>query len=141
MSKHKVSHFEIPTSNMKKSKEFYQKIFDWKLDDMGDMEYRKKVLYKIIENMEYCMATTTDSDDDGMPTEMGGINGGFYKRESKKDGPSFVIETDDIEATAAVIEMEGGKITNPKHEIGKWGFMADFTDPDGNEIGLWEKAK
>ena len=127
MSKHKVSHFEIPTSNMKKSKEFYQKIFDWKLDDMGDMEY--------------CMATTTDSDDDGMPTEMGGINGGFYKRESKKDGPSFVIETDDIEATAAVIEMEGGKITNPKHEIGKWGFMADFTDPDGNEIGLWEKAK
>jgi len=127
MSKHKVTHFEIPTSNMKKSKDFYETVFDWKLEEMGDGGY--------------CMAETTDSDEDGMPAEIGGINGGFYKRESKKDGPSFVIETDDLDATAAEIEMAGGKITTAKHEIGEWGYMADFTDPDGNELGLWEKAK
>jgi len=131
MSKHKVTHFELPTSDQKRATAFYKTVFDWKLKPMGD------------EGVDdgYCMAETTDSDDDGMPVEPGGINGGFYKRESKKDGPSFVIETDDIDATAADIERTGGKITNQKHSIGDWGYMADFTDPDGNEIGLWEKAK
>jgi predicted enzyme related to lactoylglutathione lyase len=28
----------------------------------------------------------------------------------------------------------------PKHSVGEWGFMADFADPDGNVIALWEKA-
>jgi predicted enzyme related to lactoylglutathione lyase len=29
----------------------------------------------------------------------------------------------------------------PKHSIGEWGFMADFADPEGNVITLWEKSK
>ena len=127
MSKNKVAHFEIPSSDMKKSKAFYEAVFDWKLDGMGDGEYG--------------IAMTVASDKDGMPTEPGGINGGFYKRESKSDHPSFVIQTDDIDATVKAIEKAGGKITTPKHPIGEWGFMADFTDPEGNDLGLWEMPK
>ena len=125
MHKNKVVHFEIPASDIKKSKAFYESAFDWKVnaDDEG-----------------YAMAETAETDE-GMSSEVGAINGGFYKRESKKDGPSIVIETDSIDETAAAIEKAGGKITNPKHAIGEWGFMADFTDPDGNSLGLWEKAK
>ena len=126
MSKHKVVHFEIPTADMKKSKSFYESVFDWKIESMDDSEYQ--------------MATTTSSKD-GMPTEMGGINGGFYKRMSKNDGPSIVIETDDLDKTIEAVEKAGGKISTPKHAIGEWGFMADFTDPEGNQIGLWEMAK
>ena len=127
MTKHKVVHFELPTSDQKRAANFYKTVFGWKIESMGEDGY--------------CTIETTDSDDDGMPTEVGGINGGFYKRESKKDGPSVVIETDDLDMTSAEIVAAGGKITNPKHPIGEWGFMADFTDPDGNEVGLWEMAK
>lgn len=127
MGKNKVTHFEIPTSDMRKARAFYESVFDWKLESEKDMDY--------------CMARTVDSDKDGMPAEKGGINGGFYKRTSKTEGPSFVIETDSIDETAKAIEKAGGKITTPKHAIGEWGFMADFTDPEGNELGLWENAK
>ena len=65
MSKNKVVHFEIPATDFKKAKEFYEGIFDWKLELWGD---------------EGAMAYTTKVDKDKNPTEPGGINGGFYKR-------------------------------------------------------------
>ncbi len=124
--KNKVVHFEIPATDFKKAKEFYESIFDWKIELWGD---------------EGAMANTTKADKDGTPTEIGGINGGFYKRKSKNDHPSIVVQTDSIDETVKKIEASGGKITTPKHAIGEWGFMADFTDLEGNDIGLWEQPK
>ncbi len=126
MSKHKVVHFEIPASDFKKAKDFYSTVFGWKMDMWGD---------------EYLMATTTEVDKNQTPTEPGGINGGFYKRPSKSAQPSIVVETDSIEKTLQAAEKAGGKATRKKSPIGDMGFMAEFTDPDGNEISLWENAK
>lgn len=126
MSKNKVTHFEIPASNLKKAKEFYENIFDWKIEMWGE---------------EGAMIFTTEIDKEQNPTKPGGINGGFYKRESKKQQPSFVIETDSIEQTLKKIEKAGGKVLTARHPIGEWGFMADFADPEGNELSLWEDVK
>ena len=126
MSKHKVVHFEIPATDFKKAKDFYGKIFDWKLDMWGD---------------GYMMAMTTAVDKKQMITEKGGINGGFYKRKSKSQQPSFVIETDSIDKTLEKVKKAGGKVKNPKSPVGDMGFMAEFMDPDGNQISLWEVAK
>lgn len=126
MSKNKVVHFEIPTGDMKKSKEFYEAIFDWKIKIWGD---------------KGGMAYTTEVDKNDDPIEMGGINGGFYKRESKSQQPSFVVETDSIDETVKKIEKASGKISGKKHAIGEWGFMAEFRDPEGNELALWEGPK
>jgi predicted enzyme related to lactoylglutathione lyase len=125
MMKNKVAFFEIPASNFRKAKEFYEKVFDWKVELWGD---------------EGAMAYTTAVDKDQNPTEPGGINGGFYKRKSKNDQPSFVVQTGSIDETLEVIEKAGGKVITPKHSIGEWGFMADFADPEGNVIALWEKS-
>lgn len=122
--KNKVVFFEIPTSNIKKAKEFYEKVFDWKIelsDDKGAMAY------------------TTPVDKDQNPIEPGGINGGFYQRKSNHDQPSFGIETGDIDSTLAAIEKAGGKVITPKHSLGEWGFMADVADPEGNVMALWER--
>ena len=126
MFKNKVVLFEIPASDFKKAKEFYEKVFDWKIELWGD---------------EGAMAYTTAVDKDQNPVEPGAINGGFYKRKSNNDHPSFGVQTDSIDETLQAIEKAGGKITTPKHAIGEWGFMADFTDPEGNLITLWEKPK
>ena len=122
----KVVFFEIPASDLKAAKQFYETVFDWKVDVQGD---------------EGAMALTTAADNDYNPTEVGGINGGFYKRKSKDDHPSFGMETESIDTTLKAIEKAGGKVTTPKHAIGKWGFMADFSDPEGNVMSLWEKSK
>lgn len=124
--KNKVVLFEIPASNMEQAKQFYEKVFDWKVELWGD---------------EGAMALTTAADKEYNPTELGGINGGFYPRKSKDDHPSFGVETDSIDETLKAIEQAGGKVVTPKHSIGEWGWMADFADPEGNTIALWEKPK
>lgn len=122
--KNKVVFFEIPASNFTQAKAFYENVFDWKVELSGD---------------EGAMAYTTPVDKDQNPLEPGGINGGFYKRKSTHDQPSFGVETGDIDRTLAAIEKAGGKVITPKHSIGEWGFMADFSDPEGNVMALWEK--
>jgi uncharacterized protein len=124
--KNKVVLFEIPTSDVHKAKAFYETVFDWTVDLWGD---------------EGAMALTTASDKNFNPTEIGGINGGFYKRKSKEDHPSFCMEAESIDKTLKAIEKAGGKVVTPKHAIGEWGFMADFADPEGNVMTLWEKPK
>lgn len=124
--KNKVVLFEIPSANFKNAKAFYENVFDWKVELWGD---------------EGAMALTTAADKDYNPTELGGINGGFYQRKSKDDHPSFGVETESIDRTLKAIEKAGGKVVTPKHAIGEWGFMADFADPEGNVIALWERPK
>jgi uncharacterized protein len=126
MNRNKVVFFEIPASNFKKAKEFYEQVFDWKVELWGD---------------DGAMAYTIPVDKDQNPIEPGGINGGFYKRKAKDDQPSFGVETESLDKTLQAIEKAGGKIVMPKHSIGEWGFMADFADHEGNIITLWEKAK
>jgi predicted enzyme related to lactoylglutathione lyase len=122
----KVTMFEVPASDFKKAKEFYEKAFDWKVELWGD---------------DGAMACTTPMDKDYNPTEPGGINGGFYKRKSKDDHPSIVVQTTSIDKTLKTIEEAGGKVVTPKHAVGEWGFMADFADLEGNVLALWEKGK
>ena len=125
MSKHKVVHFEIPSGDFKKSKEFYAKIFGWKLKMWGK---------------EYMMAVTTDLDAKTQrPNEMGGINGGFYQRKNKGQQPTFVVETDSIDKTLEKVKKAGGKVKRAKSPIGEMGFMAEFVDPDGNDVSLWQE--
>ena len=122
--KNKVVFFEIPASNFTQAKEFYERVFDWKVELWGE---------------EGAMAYTTPVDKDQNPTEPGGINGGFYKRKSNHDQPSFGVETADIDKTLAAIEKAGGKVVTPKHSLGEHGFMADFADPEGNVMALWQR--
>ena len=58
---------------------------------------------------EGAMAHTTAVDKDHNPIEPGGINGGFYKRKSKEDHPSFGVETGSIDKTLQAIEKAGGR--------------------------------
>jgi len=76
-------------------------------------------------------------DKDEQPIELECINGGFYKRKSTTDHPSFGVETG-YELLKAIDKAEG-KVVTPKHSIGEWGFMADFADLEGNIIALREK--
>ena len=89
MKKNPVSFFEVPAADFKKAKEFYERVFDWNVELWGD---------------EGAMALTTAADKDHNPIEPGGINGGFYKRKSKEDQPSFGVQTDSIDRTLAAIE-------------------------------------
>ena len=51
------------------------------------------------------------------------------------------IDVVDIDAYIAKIEKAGGKIVVPKMPIPTVGWLAYFTDPDGNIHGVYETDK
>lgn len=120
----KVVHFEIPADNMERARNFYKKVFGWKIEDAP--------------GMDYALLGTTPTDERGMVTELGGINGGMAKRHDLHYGTVITIAVESIEAISKVIEREGGKIVRERMPVGDIGFAAYFVDSEGNVEGLWE---
>jgi uncharacterized protein len=56
------------------------------------------------------------------------------------DGPMIYLNCDQrLEAVIATVEKNGGKILQPKHQIGPHGFRAIVLDSEGNRIALHSK--
>ena len=60
------------------------------------------------------------------------------KKEYKPSSNNTVIyfETEDIIAEEKRIEKAGGKVVQPKMNIGEFGFISIFIDTEGNTVGL-----
>ncbi len=123
----KVVHFEIPTDDLARAKEFYGSSFGWQL--------------QTIEDMDYTIAMTTPVDEKTqMPTEPGGINGGMMKRSADTPSPVLTIGVDSIDDSMRKIAAAGGVVVQPRTEIPDMGAFGYFKDPEGNVLGLWENA-
>lgn len=120
----KVSWFEMPADDVTRASEFYSKVFSWATPPMGD---------------NAAFALTVAADKNGNPTELGGINGGFHKRQGVSDaGPVINIYVDDIDAKLKAVEAAGGQIIQPRTEIAEYGLsMALFSDTEGNIMGVY----
>jgi len=113
---HGICHFEFPSVDMEKSKEFYSKVFGWEFKDIGDPNY--------------VVFSTPD-----------GPGGGIEKADvGSGSNIKIYIEVEDIPSTLAKAEQLGGKIVKEKtlisEEHGFWGMLAD---PCGVQIGIWSK--
>ncbi len=122
----KIVHFEIPTDDMARAKEFYSSNFGWQLEDM--------------QGMDYTIVRTVTVDEQQMPTEPGAINGGMMKRSSDTPSPVITINVDSVDDAMKRVEAGGGSIIRPKQEIPGMGAFAYFKDTEGNTLGLWENA-
>lgn len=121
----RVVHFEIPFDDGDRARAFYRDIFDWELMEMPEMSYT--------------LVTTGPSGEQG-PSETGFVNGGMLRREGPNEGPIVVIDVDDIDATLAKIEAQGGQTLLGKQQVGDMGWAAYFKDVEGNSMGLWQTA-
>ncbi len=123
----KVVHFEIPTDDLARAKEFYGSIFGWQLQD--------------VEGMDYTMVVTTPVDQKTqMATEPGGINGGMMQRNAETPAPVLVIGVDSIDDALKKVEANRGSVVTPKTPIPGMGAFAYFKDSEGNVLGVFETA-
>ena len=121
----KVVHFEIPSDDTARAKEFYGSIFEWQLQEVPEMQY--------------ITAMTVPVDERQMPTEPGAINGGLYKRSNQAPAtPVITIGVDSIDEALKKVEAAGGETIAPRTEIEGMGAFAYFKDTEGNTLGLWE---
>ena len=71
------------------------------------------------------------------------VSGCLY--ESEMDAPSehgpllYLNAEGRLDEAVAAVEHWGGKVLEPKHEIGMWGYRAVVLDSEGNRIALHSK--
>ena len=113
---HPVSWFQITGRDGTALQDFYRSIFDWRMSSLpgGDMLM--------------------------VAPEKDGIAGGVG---SSLDGTSNVTvfaSVDDLAAHLKRVQDAGGEIAMPPMELpgGEMGWIAGFTDPAGNWVGLWQ---
>src|SRR5436190_20413569 len=112
--------FEIPAVDIARAKNFYESIFDIKMEDME------------MPGMKYALFPFD-------PTK-GKIAGGLAQSPMHVPGSTgpiiYLNANPDLQSVLDRIENAGGKITMPKTGIGENGFMALFSDTEGITIGL-----
>lgn len=121
-TKHVISWFELPVSDIDRAKKFYESIFQTELVfmDMGD---------------DFKMAVFPGDQN----TISGALvlNTSWYKP-SNTDGPLIYLNGNpDLKIIEERIEPAGGKVTIPKRQISpEHGHMAVFEDTEGNRVAL-----
>lgn len=121
--KNAISWFEIPVADIHRAAAFYETIFQVKLIPL-DLPNIKMRMFPLDEPMTQVGGALADS-------------GGFHKP-SETDGPLIYLNGNpDVQLVLDRVEAAGGKIMVPKTEISPdYGFMAVFTDTEGNRVGL-----
>src|SRR5262245_45374782 len=120
----KVVHFEVPFDDKQRAMSFYSTCFGWRLTDMPQMNY--------------VMATTTETDENQRPKDPGAINGGLFERPKEAPQQTFYVGVQSVADTIKKVESAGGKVVTPKTPIPGMGAYARIADTEGNIIGLFE---
>ena len=118
--KNAINWFEIPVKNFEKAKKFYETILGTDMQIMEAMGMKSAFF----------------------PAEMetGGIGGCLIYGQGYKPSSTgalvYLNGGEDLSVPLSKVEAAGGKILLAKTAIGHNGFMAHFTDTEGNKIGL-----
>lgn len=116
-----VVHFELPASDSKQLADFYSNTFGWGADFLGE------------EMGNYVTVSTAETDQNGVPTRPGAINGGLFpKGQGASNCPSLVIAVDDIHEHIGLINKAGGAVLGEPTDIPGVGSFVSFRDPSGN---------
>ena len=113
-----VVHWELMSKDPAKVAAFYERVFNWKIQNRPEINYR--------------MVDTGAGE---------GINGGIVKPE--RDGPwpgntTMYIDVDDLAAYRERVVDAGGKILVDEQEVSGMGSLTLFADPEGRMMGLWK---
>lgn len=114
-----LASFAIHVDDVDRARAFYEAVFGWEFEPWGPPGF-------------YLIHT----GDDASP----GIQGLMHQRSEPRTGtgltgfePTFAV--DDVDAIAARVEANGGKITFAKSVIPTVGALIRFLDPEGNDVG------
>ena len=131
-----VVHFEMGYNDKDRMVKFYETVFGWKGQAMGP------------EMGDYVVAQTTATDENGMVSTPGNINGGFYRKTDNPGShpPSVVISVDNINEAIEEVKKGGGKILGGMNEKGEHtmepqmipgvGLWISIEDTEGNRVSM-----
>lgn len=106
----RVDYIEFGATDVGRTKQFYQQVFEWKFQDYGP---------------------------DYTSFQDGRLSGGFTTDAPVRPAnPLVVIYATRLEETERKIEQAGGKIVRKTYPF-PGGRRFHFSDPSGNELAVW----
>ena len=124
-----VVHFELPYENPNRIAKFYESVFGWKIQFLGE------------EVIDYILVTTAEADvKPGAPA--GSIDGGLYRKKPDWPAqyPSIVIGVEDILESMKKVARAGGKVLGEPMLIPGVGQYVSFLDTEENRISMLQPA-
>ena len=112
--------FEISVSDINKAKTFYETVFGIKMDQM-EMMGAQMAFFPM---------------DEGSGKASGALVPSLMHQPSANGAIIYLNANPDLSDALSKIEAAGGKITQPKTQIGEFGYMAFFMDTEGNNVAL-----
>ncbi len=114
-----VGWFDIYVHDMDRAKQFYETVFNVTLIDMPS-EWGKQAAFPFDEQKPFISGALVEQKD----------------RVSTGNNIIIYFETVNCIEEEQRIEQTGGKILQPKMDIGQFGFVSIFLDTEGNTVGL-----
>ena len=115
---HKPVWADLSSSDAEASREYYGKLFGWKIEVSPDPQYGG-----------YALAKVGGKDVAGIGPQM---------QPGAPTAWTVYIGTHDAADTAKKVEAAGGKVVVPPMEVGDQGKMVIIQDPSGAHIGVWQ---
>jgi len=115
-----INWFEIPATDISRAKTFYETIFEITMHEME------------MPDMKYAMFPF----DPKNRKVAGALAQSSFHTPSATGSIIYLNANPDLQLVLDRVEKAGGKITMPKTSIGGNGFMAFFTDSEGNGMAL-----
>ena len=115
---HKPVWTDLSSSDAEASREYYGKLFGWKIEVSPDPQYGG-----------YAIAKIGDKDVAGIGPQM------------SPEAPTawtVYIGSADVADTAKKVEAAGGKVVVPPMKVGDQGSMLIVQDPSGAMLGVWQ---
>jgi uncharacterized protein len=116
--------FSVHADDLPRARRFYETVFGWRFQPWGPPGF--------------FLVATGDNDDPG-------IQGALQQRHElvpgqRMNGYECTIGVDDIDATAAAVKANGGKVILEKCEIPTVGWLIKIQDPEGNVVCVKQPA-
>ena len=110
---HALNYVELTVTDLQAATDFYAAAFGWKFIDYGD---------------QYAGILMPEASTE----ESGGLL--LSDKPRPVGGPFVLLYSDNLDSTARAIEAAGGWLDQPAFPGGR---RLHFTDPSGNELGVW----
>ncbi len=137
---HSFDYIELTVTDVGEAKRFYGEAFGWTFNDCGPE-------YAGIRNPR-----------DGTGPEVGGLRAGDAVRPEdlpaddavppgnlrageagRPGGPLVLLYSADLEQSVSAVQQAGGRVVNGPYSF-PGGRRFHFTDPSGNELGVWSEG-
>lgn len=115
---HAIDYVELTVTDLEQAKRFYTEAFGWRFNDYGPG-------YAGIQSPQ----------GEAAP-EVGGLR---TDQEVRAGGPLLLLYSTDLDRSVEAVKNAGGQVVNGPYEF-PGGRRFHFTDPSGNELGVWAEA-